>query len=119
MKETKMYLSCLDNVEKAKMTIALDFLHNANSKSKNELISLAADLYSQDTKLTFLRDNGKSPSESSCHTSCKDKYFFTLIQFERKDVTDEVLKELGSYDGDWGWRYFYAISLGKEDRGRG
>lgn len=116
MKEVKMYLDYLDKVEKAKMTIALDFLHTANSESKNNLISLSADLYSKDARLRFLSDNGRCPSESSCRTYSKDKYFYTLIQFEQKDLTEQMIKELGSYNGDWDWRYFYAISLGKEDR---
>lgn len=111
-----MYLGYLNEVEKVKMTIAMDFLHSANSESKNDLISLAADLYSKDTKLNFLHDNGRSPSETACHTYYKDKYFYTLVQFEQKDLTEQMINELGSYDGDWDWRYFYAISLCREDR---
>ena len=116
MKETKMYLSYLNNVESAKMTVSLDFLHSGNPDSKSELISIAKNLYSKDTKLNLICDNGRRPPEDSCHTYGKEKVFYTLIQFEQEDLTEQMLSELGSYDGDWEWRYFYAISLCEQDR---
>lgn len=116
MKETKMYLNYLNEVESAKMTIALDFLNSGNPESKSKLISLASSLYSEDTRLYFICDNGRSPSEKSCRTYGKEKVFYTLIQFKQEDLTKQMTDELGIYDGEWSWRYFYAISLCEQDR---
>ena len=116
MKETKMYLNYLNEVESAKMTIKLDFLNSGNPESKSKLISLASSLYSKDTRLNFISNNGRRPSEYTCRTYGKDKVFYTLVQFKQENLTEQILNELGSYDGEWSWRYFYAISLCEQDR---
>lgn len=117
MKETKMYLNYLVQEERRKMTNALDFLHSANIENKNELITIAKELYSQDTRLTLLCNNGNIPDEATCRNKYEHKeFFYTLVQFEQKDLTEQMIRELGSNDGDWDWRYFYAISLSEEDR---
>lgn len=115
MNQVKIYISHIDKIEKAKMTIALPFLQSVNDESKNELINLANTLYSKDKEITMQRDNGNVPYEFGCRTYSKDKYFYNLIQFEQKDLTDEAINALGK-DDEWDWRYFYSIAICKENR---
>ena len=115
MNQVKIYISHIDNVEKAKMTMALPFLYSKDDESKNELINLANTLYSKDKEITMQRDNGNLPCEHGCRTYSKDKHFYNLIQFEQKDLTDEAINALGK-DDEFDWRYFYSIAICREDR---
>lgn len=114
MKEnrTKIYLNYLANDEKQKMTETMPFLRGGND-GKNELMSIADELYGEGVKLGFAYDNGHYPGEWRARYC--DKHFYTIIQFEQKHLTEKAISVFGKCD-QWDWRYFYAISLCEEDR---
>lgn len=109
---TKIYLNYLADAEKQKMTDTMSFLRGGND-GKNELIAIASDLYGEGIQLDFSWDNGHYPSEWRANYC--DKHFYTIIQFEQKHLTEKAISVLGKCD-EWDWRYFYAISLCREDR---
>lgn len=113
METTKIYLNYLDKGEKERMTDALSFLRSENKESRAMFERIVDNVYGPDRKFDYPSDNGHRPSEGTCRTC--GKYYHTIIQFEQKDLTEDALKALGSCD-EWDWRYFYAISIGKDDR---
>jgi len=114
MEKTKIYLNYLANDEKIRMTSALSFLRSEDKESRAMFERIVNDVYGPDRKFDYPSDNGHRPSEGTCGTC--GKYYHTIIQFEQKDLTEEAINHLGHYDGEWEWRYFYAISIGKDDR---
>lgn len=116
MKKVEMYLSYLNKAEKYKMVSVLGFLCDSHAEGKEKLISIAQDLYPQDVKLDFLTDNGNKPSETSCYTN--GFLFYTLMQFEQKDLTEQMIGKMGKGNDDDGfpWRYLYTISLCNQDK---
>ena len=114
MKTTKIYLNYLNADEKMKMTDALSFLRSDDKESRAMFEKIVNDIYGIGIKFDYPSDNGHRPSEGTSR-SC-GKYYHTIIQFEQKDLTKEAIEHLGHYDGEWDWRYFYAIVIGKEDR---
>ena len=114
-KKTKIYLNYLGNDEKMSMTDALSFLRSDDKESRKMFERIVREIYGVDRKFDYPSDNGHRPSESTSKDGC-GKYYHTIIQFEQKDLTEEAIEHLGRYDGEWDWRYFYAIAIGKEDR---
>ena len=114
MEKTKIYLNYLDKGEKERMTDALSFLRSEDKESRAMFERIVDNVYGPDRKFDYPSDNGHRPSEGTCGTC--GKYYHTIIQFEQKDLTEEAINHLGHYDGEWEWQYFYAISIGKDDR---
>lgn len=112
-KKTNIYLSYLGDDEKMRMTDALCFLRTEDKESKEFFEKITNSIYGPGITFGYPTDNGHRPSEGSCGS--RGKYYHTIIQFEQKHLTEEALKALGSCD-EWDWRYFYAISVGKDDR---
>ena len=113
MKATKIYLNYLDKNEKVRMTNVMPFLHGGN-EGKDKLTAIANDVYGGDARLELAHDNGKS-AWGSVSNYRKAMYFYTVIQFEKKDLTEQALSVLGSTESS-DFPYYYAISLCKEDR---
>ena len=112
--KTTIYLNCLSNDEKVRMTQTMPFLFGGN-EGKERIIQIADELYGEGKTLDFLWNNGHYPSEWRAQTRNKSKHFYTILQFERKYMTEQAIGVLGSCD-DFDWRYFYSISLCEEDR---
>lgn len=115
METTKIYLNYLGKAEQETMTNALSFLRSEDKASRAMFERIAGEIYGPDRKFDYPSDNGHRPSESTSKGG-GGKYYHTIIQFGQKDLTDEAIEHLGRYDGEWDWRYFYAIAIGKEDR---
>jgi len=111
-KVTKMYLNYLRNEEKVRMTNTLAFL-KGGSEFKKEFIDLVDRVYGKDVSLDYIRDNGNIASEWGARYC--GNYYYTILFFEQKDLTEKAIEVLGSCD-EWDWRYFYGIAIGKEDR---
>ena len=114
-KETKIYLNYLNKDEKVIMTRTLAFLLNNDDASKAELIKMAGKLYGKENRLNFLWDNGHMPSQWQASTRSKDKHFYTIIQFEKKHLTEQALEVLGT-EHFKEFPYYYGISICDEDR---
>lgn len=115
--ETSIYLSWLDKAERTRITDALPFLLNGEQKSRDELIQIASVLYGPNQMFRFVANNGHLPSEYRSQTYGGKKTFYTLIQFERKHLSDKCISVLGERDSySYEWRYFYGISVCDEDR---
>lgn len=115
MKTIKLRLRSLCNEEKEIMVKQLKFLFDPKSKSKDTIIKLADKLYGGDTRFEFILDNGHSPVADNATTYMKDKHYYTLVRFEAKHMTSEALDFFGHSD-DWDFRYYYGLSVCKEDR---
>ena len=114
-KETKIYLNYLNKDEKVIMTRTLAFLLNNDDASKAELIKMAGKLYGKENRLNFLWDNGHMPLQWQASTRSKDKHFFTIIQFEKKHLTEQAIKEFDkTYSSDF--PCYFGISVCEEDR---
>lgn len=114
---TTLYLNWLDKDERVRMTEALPFLRNGEQNSREKLIQIASELYGKGTIIDFRSNNGHLPSEFRAQTYGKGRNFYTLMQFERKEVSDKCISVLGHRDNEsYEWRYFYGISLCDEDR---
>lgn len=118
-KETKIYLNYLSKDEKENMTNILAFLRTNDDESKENLIKMAAELYAKDKTIRVIHDNGRAPSACSSFTRCKDKKFWTIVEFKKENLTPQALKLMGQEsesDKKYGFWYYYAISLCDEDR---
>lgn len=116
-KKTKIYLSYLDSHEKMKMTEALDFLRTGEKAGKEAFLKMADNLYGKGVKLEFAWDNGNYPGEWQAVNRTKDLHFYTVMQFERKDMSEQAIEALGENDSDsFDWRYFYGVALCSENR---
>lgn len=113
MEKTKIYLNYLAKDEKVRMTDVMPFLHGGND-GKDRLIAIANEVYGGDARLELAHDNGKS-AWGSVSNYRKAMYFYTVIQFEKKDLTEHALSVLGQTTSS-SFPYYYAISLCKEDR---
>lgn len=112
-KETKIYLNYLSKDEKVIMTKVLAFLRNNDEASRAEFIKMAAELYAKENRLNFLWNNGHYPSEY--RASSRDKHFFTIIQFDKKHLTEQAIKEFDrTYSRDF--PCYFGISVCEEDR---
>lgn len=111
--KTKIYLNYLESREAERMTNTMPFLFGGN-EGKEELLATAQKLYGEGVTLDFALDNGRYPSEWRAHFG-DNKHFYTIIQFKQERLTEQAINALGKCD-EWDWRYFYAISLCKEDR---
>lgn len=116
MEKTKIYLNYLAKDEKDKMTSALSFLRSDDKESRAMFERIVNDVYGPDRKFDYPCDNGRRPSEGTSRNYGKTMYVHTVVQFEQKDLTEQAIEHLGKYDGEWDWRYFYAIGVGEEDR---
>lgn len=115
MKTIKLRLDYLNNEEQVNMTTPLRFLFDPKSKSKDALIKLADRLYGGDTRFDFVTDNGH-PSEADNATSySKDRHYYTLVRFADKYLTEQAVELLG-HSRNWDFRFFYGLSVCKEDR---
>lgn len=113
-KETKIYLNYLSKEEKVIMTETLAFLRNNDEASKAEFIKMAGELYAKENKLNFLWDNGHYPSEYCA--SSRDKHFFTIIQFEKKHLTEQAINEFDRNYSTSNFPCYFGISVCEEDR---
>ena len=111
---TKVYLTCLNEVEKFHMTNTLKFLRSKDNASKEMLVRMANNLYSESNRLELESYNGHTPTEC-CSRYNSSMHFLTIIQFKQEDLTEEAIKHLGKCD-EWDWRYFYSISVCMENR---
>lgn len=109
----KIYLNYLSKDEKERMTKNLDFLLSGDKNGVGNFIEMTNRLYGEEVKLDFLWDNGKYPHEWRANYG--ELHFYTIMLFEKKHLTEQSIKELGSTDSS-DFPYHYAISLCKEDR---
>lgn len=114
MQTTKIYLNYLAKDERQKMTDKMPFLTQGGTEGKHELENVADSIYGGDARLDMQWDNGHYPSEYRCNYGEK-MHFLTVIQFQKKDLTEQALAMLGGTDDSY-WPYYYAISLCREDR---
>lgn len=112
--KTKIYLNYLNVDEEMRMTDVLSFLRKDDAESRAMLEMIVNEIYGPGRKFDYPSDNGHRPTEGTSR-SC-GKHYHTIIQFKQKDLTKEAIEHLGHYDGESDWRYFYAISIGEEDR---
>lgn len=113
---TKIYLSYLDKSEKQRMTAAMPFLTQGGTEGEQKLTDVANALYGEGVTLQPQWDNGHYPSQWCACTYDKQQHFYTIIQFEKRDLTEQALGLMGTTDSS-DFPYYYAISLCKEDRG--
>lgn len=112
---TKIYLNYLNGNEKSKMTDYLSFLRSCDEESKTEFLKITSKLYSPERRIDMLWDNGRYPRQSSFRSEFSNKEFYTIIDFEKEYLTEQMLKEFGSTDS-YDFRYYYAISVCEDDR---
>lgn len=115
-KTTKIYLSYLNGEDKQTMTNAMAFLRTGGSEGKQELLDVARELYGEGVKLDMQWDNGRYPT--ACGSRGGDKHYTTIVDFEKKHLTEQAIKALGEEPDTRfsDFRYYYTISLGDEDR---
>ena len=113
MNVTKMYINYLPDSEKAKITDYLRFLTTNDELSKKTFAAIASKIYAISNRLEILCNNGNTPYEYRSNSYSQS--FYTIVQFEQKDLTEDAINALGKRDG-FDWRYFYSISICKEDR---